>query len=95
MTGLLELQWVLRGFFELPTKDVSRVLRVLASIEHILLEDRGAVRVAVDAFDKGLNFAGAPHWARSSRAFGFATFDRRLAKRAMSLALTPPEELPV
>lgn len=93
VTVLLELEWVLRGFYELPTRDVSRVLRALASIEHIVLEDRDAVLVAVDAFDKGIEFADALHLARSSRASGFATFNQRLAKRARSLALTPQVEL--
>lgn len=93
VTVLLELEWVMRGFYELPTRDISRVLRALASIEHITLEDRDAVLVAVDAFDKGLDFADALHLARSSRASGFATFDQRLVKRAQGLALTPPVEL--
>ncbi len=93
VTVLLELEWVLRGFYELRTKDISRVLRALASIEHITLEDRNAVLVAIDAFDKGLNFADALHLARSSRASGFATFDKRLVKRAKGLALAPPVEL--
>lgn len=82
MTVLLELEWVTREFYELPAKDVSRVLRALASIKHITLEDRDAVLVAVEAFDKGLDFADALHLARSSRASGFATFDQRRAKRA-------------
>jgi predicted nucleic-acid-binding protein len=93
VTVLLELEWVLRGFYELRPRDISRVLRALASIEHIKLEDRDAVLVAVDAFDKGLDFADALHLARSSRASGFATFDARLAKRAKGLALAPPVEL--
>ena len=93
VTVLLELEWLMRGFYELPRKDASRVLRALASIEHVTLEDRNAVLAAVDAFDKGLDFADALHLARSSRASGFATFDRRLAKRAKGLALTPPVEL--
>ena len=90
---MLELEWVMRGFYELPRRDIARVLRALASIEHIKLEDRDAVLVAVDAFDKGLDFANALHLARSSRVSGFATFDQRLAKRAKGLALTPPVEL--
>jgi predicted nucleic-acid-binding protein len=93
VTVLLELEWVLRGFYELSTRDISRVLQALASIEHITLEDRDAVLVAVDAFDKGLDFSDALHLARSSRASGFATFDQRLAKRAKGLALAPPVEL--
>jgi predicted nucleic-acid-binding protein len=93
VTVLLELEWVMRGFYELSTRDISRVLRALASIEHVTLEDRDAVLVAVDAFDKGLDFADALHLAHSSRASGFATFDRRLAKRAKGLGLAPPVEL--
>ena len=38
----------MRGFYELPTRDISRVLRALAGIEHITLEDRDAVLVAVE-----------------------------------------------
>ena len=93
VTVLLELEWVMRGFYGLPATDISRVLRSLSSIEHITLEDRGAVLMALDAFDKGLDFADALHMARSSRASGFATFDKRLAKRAKGLALSPPVEL--
>lgn len=93
VTVLLELEWLLRGFYELPLIDISRVLRALAGIEHITLEDRDAVLVAIDAFGKGLDFADALHLARSSCASGFATFDQRLAKRARSLALVPPVEL--
>lgn len=93
VTVLLELEWVMRGFYGLPPTDISRVLRALTTIEHITLEDRDAVLEAVDAFGKGLDFADALHMARSSRASRFATFDRRLAKRARGLALKPPVEL--
>ena len=93
VTVMLELEWVMRGFYELPTKDSSRVLRALASIEHITLEDRDAVLAALDAFDKGLDFADALHLARSSRASGFSTFDQRLANRAKRIGLTPPVSL--
>ena len=68
-------------------------MRALASIEHVTLEDRDAVLMALDGFGKGLDFADALHLARSSRAAGFATFDKRLAKRAKALGLTPPVAL--
>jgi predicted nucleic-acid-binding protein len=90
VTVLLELERILRGFYELPTKDISRVLRALTSIEHISIEDRDAVLVAVDAFDKGLDFADALHLARSARASGFSTFDKRLARRAKALSSMLP-----
>lgn len=93
VTVLLELEWVLRGFYDLPAKDVSRVLRALTRIEHLTLEDRDAVLTALDAFDKGLDLADALHLARSARAAGFVTFHQRLAKRAKALRLTPPVQL--
>ena len=93
VTVVLELEWVMRGFYQLPPKEVAGVLRALASIAHIALEDRDAVLAAVDAFDKGMDFADALHLARSARASGFATFDKRLAKRANSLGLTPAVQL--
>jgi len=93
VTVLLELEWVMRGFYGLPKGDISRVLRALTSIEHVTLEDRDAVLVAVGAFDKGLDFADAFHVARSSRASGFATFDQQLAKRALRLGMAPPVAL--
>lgn len=90
VTVLLELEWVMRGFYELPRRDIVRALRALAGIEHVTLEDRDAVLAAIDAFEAGLDFADALHLARSARATGFATFDRALARRARRLALTPP-----
>ncbi|MEN9315014.1 MAG: hypothetical protein RIS35_1407 [Pseudomonadota bacterium] len=93
VTVILELEWVMRGFYELPRQDISRVLRALAGIEHVTLEDRDAVLATLDAFDEGLDFADALHLARSARASGFRTFDKRLARRAKGLALPSPVEL--
>ncbi len=93
VTVLLEFEWVMRGFYALPQKEISKVLRALTNIEHITLEDRSAVMGALDAFDQGLDFADALHLARSSRASVFVTFDQRLAKRTKTLTMKPPVEL--
>lgn len=93
VTVLLELEWVMRGFYGMRPRDVSRVMRALAGIEHVTIEDRNAVLSALDAFDAGLDFADALHVARSSRASVFATFDRKLARRADALGLMPAVEL--
>ena len=89
VTVLLELEWVLRGFYELPRAEVSRIFRALAGIEHVTVEDRDAVLLALDAFDRRMDFADALHLARSSRASGFVSFDRRLVKRAQALGWAP------
>lgn len=92
VTVLLELEWVMRGFYDLPRRDIVRALRALAGIEHVTLEDRDNVLAALDAFEAGLDFADALHLARSARAGAFATFDRVLAKRAQRLRLSPAVE---
>ena len=93
LTVLLELEWVMRGFYAIPRRGVLRALRALAGIEHITIEDRDAVLAALDAFEGGLDFADALHLMRSSRASAFATFDKNLAQRAKRLGLTPTIEL--
>jgi predicted nucleic-acid-binding protein len=93
VTVLLELEWVMRGFYALSRRDVAKVMRALIGIEHITIEDRGAVLAALDAFDAGLDFADALHLCRSGRAAAFATFDRRLVARAKRLAASPAIEL--
>ena len=52
VTVLLELEWVMRGFYELPPPAFSQVMRALAGIEHITMEDRDAVLAALDAFER-------------------------------------------
>lgn len=93
VTVLMEFEWVMRGFYDLPLRDMVSVFRALAGIEHISIEDRAAVMAALEGFEKGLDFADALHVARSARASAFATFDQRLAKRAKGLALSPSVEL--
>ena len=82
LTVILELEWVLRGFYDLPRGEVVEVLRALSGVEHITLEDRSAVLSAMDLHAAGLDFADALHLVRSQKASAFVTFDGRLARRA-------------
>ena len=93
VTVLLEFEWVMRGFYSMARTEIARVLRALVGIEHVTIEDRAAVLMALDAFDVGLDLADALHVCRSERATAFLTFDRRLAKRAIRSPLTPRVEL--
>jgi predicted nucleic-acid-binding protein len=93
VTVLLEMEWVMRGFYELPRIDIERVFRALLGIGHVTVEDRGAVIDALDLFGEGMDFADALHLARSQRAAAFVTFDRRLARRAAELASALEVEL--
>jgi predicted nucleic-acid-binding protein len=88
-TVLLELEWVLRGFYQVPVAQVCAVFRALVGIEHITIEDRDAVLLAVEWAEQGMDFADSLHVARSARASSFVTFDQKLVKRAQRLGVSP------
>ena len=84
---LLEFEWVLRGFYEFKRAEISTIFRALVGVEHVSIEDRDAILTALGAYAKGMDFADALHVARSRKAAGFLTFDRKLAKGARKAGL--------
>lgn len=93
VTVLLEFEWVMRGFYELDRTKIASVLVALAGIEHVSIEDRGAILAAVQAYQQGFDFADALHVVRSRQSSAFATFDRTLSRRAARVALPLRVEL--
>src|ERR1051326_9134444 len=81
-TVLLETEWVLRSLYGFSTDSLAAALRGLAGLGTVFLEDELIVAKALDWFEEGLDFAGALHLARAGSAKRFATFDRKLARRA-------------
>jgi predicted nucleic-acid-binding protein len=81
-TVLLETEWVLRSLYAFSTDNLDGALRALAGLPGVFLEDEVAVAKALDWFKDGLDFADALHLARIGSAEQFATFDRKLARRA-------------
>ena len=93
-TVVLELEWVLRGGYGHPPKNVCRVIEHLLSLDHVEVEDRAVVESALGNLRKGLDFADALHHASSRACEAFLTFDARgFAAKARRLAITPPVRL--
>lgn len=84
-TVLLETAWVLSYAYGLDDKAIARVLRGLAGLPNVELEDERAVAEALGALERGLDFADALHLASRGDAERFVTFDRRLARRAAAV----------
>ena len=94
-TVLLELEWVLRGYYTVPPADVVRVLRHLLGLTHVRIEDRGAVETAVALVERGLDFADALHHASYRDCDAMASFDDKgFARRAAKLGLAPRVVIP-
>lgn len=91
VTVVLELEWVMRGFYEVDRDAFCDVLLHLLGLPQVTVERWEAVEAALEVHRKGIEFADALHWALSRGCTGLATFDdRRFARRARRLGLEPP-----
>ena len=93
-TVLLELEWVLRGYYKSPVDDVLTVLTHLLAMSHVDVEDRVAVELATAALGDGFDFADALHHASSRHCTSMATFDdKKFARRASAKGWKPTVKL--
>ena len=93
-TVVLELEWVLRGYYKSPPEDVLAVLSHLLAMPNLEVEDRVAVELAATALGDGFDFADALHHASSRHCSSMATFDdKKLARRASAKGWKPPVKL--
>jgi predicted nucleic-acid-binding protein len=84
-TVLLESEWDLRFSYELPPKVILQALRNIVGLPNVVVAQQREIAEALDGFEQGLDFADALHLASSRRAGRFATFDKKLIKRAEKL----------
>jgi len=95
LTTVLELEWVLRGFYELPPAAFCDAAEHLIGMPHVTVERWEAVKDAIDLHREGFDFADALHWACSRNCDRLATFDERgFARRARKLSLEPEVFVP-
>jgi len=95
-TVLLELEWVLRGYYGYPAKAIRAAFDYLLSQPHINIEDRPQVENALRNSAAGLDFADALHHASYATCARVASFDDRgFARRSDKLKLQPPVKVPL
>lgn len=91
---VLELEWVLRGYYKSPPEDVLTVLMHLLAMPNLEIEDRVAVELAAAAVGDGFDFSDALHHASSRHCTSMATFDdKKFARRATAKGWKPPAKL--
>jgi predicted nucleic-acid-binding protein len=94
LTVVLELEWVMRGFYAIAREPFCRAIEHLLGMRHVTVERWEAVKDAVDLHRRGLDFADALHWSCSRGCERLVSFDdRRFVRRAARLHLRPPVEL--
>jgi predicted nucleic-acid-binding protein len=95
LTVILELEWVMRGFYEVAPETFCQAVEHLLGVPHVTVERWDAVKDAVDLHRRGLDFADALHWVCSKSCTRFETFDDRgFVRRAKRLNLMPEVAVP-
>ena len=90
LTVVLELEWVMRGFYDLLPAAFCDAVEHLLGLPHVTVERWEAVKDALDLHRRGFDFADALHWATSRDCERLVTFDdRRFARRARGMGLRP------
>jgi predicted nucleic-acid-binding protein len=92
---VLELDWVMRGYYQFKPAEVLTALRHLLGMGHVTVEDRSAIEQAMANCEAGLDFADALHHASYRACTSVVSFDdRKFARRAKSLGLAPGVAVP-
>lgn len=95
LTVILELEWVLRAFYGFAGEDFIRVVKHLLGLPNVSVEEWPRITDALAWHADGLDFADALHLLASSHCAEFMSFDdRRFARRAKRLGVTPAVVVP-
>ncbi|MDP2804333.1 MAG: type II toxin-antitoxin system VapC family toxin [Gallionellaceae bacterium] len=96
LTVILEFEWVLRAFYGFSAKDFVRVVEHLLGLPNVSVEEWARIADALALHADGLDFADSLHLLASSHCTALMSFDdRRFARRAKRLGVTPEVVVPV
>ena len=95
LTVVLELESVLRAFYEFSSEEFVAVVRHLLGLPNVTVEEWPRVLDALAWYNEGIDFADALHLLASGHCDEFLSFDdRRFARRAQRLGLKPAVVVP-
>jgi predicted nucleic-acid-binding protein len=81
-TVILELEWVLRFSYKLNLSVISTTVQTILSTDNFIIEQHSAITQALQWYQQGMDFADALHLSASLHAEQFASFDKKLLKKA-------------
>ncbi len=94
-TVILELEWVMRGYYRFSQKETLGALRHLLQMAHVMIEDRAAIEQALSLCTAGVDLADALHHSSYRSCASMASFDdRKFARRAKKLGISPTVFVP-
>ena len=84
-TVILELEWVLRFSYDLNRTIIATTLQKILTTDNFTIEQQSTLEQALQWYQQGMDFADALHLASSLHADKFASFDKKLLKKATVL----------
>ena len=94
-TVLLEMEWVMRGYYKFSTAQIAGVINHLLALPQVNVEDRESIVQALSHCQAGLELADALHHASYRGCDSVASFDdKQFAQRARRMGLTPRVVVP-
>ena len=95
LTVILELEWVLRDFYGFAADDFVRVVKHMLGLPNVSVEEWPRIADALAWHTERMDFADALHLLASNHCTEFTFFDdRRFARRAKRLGVTPTVVVP-
>ena len=94
LTVVLELEWVMRGFYEADREAFCAVIDHLLGMRHVTVERWEAVKDSIELHRTGVDFADALHWATSKGCDSLLSFDKAFVRSATRIGLKPPVAIP-
>lgn len=91
-TVLLELVWVLEAHDCTP-QEIEAGLTLLFGLQNFRPANVQSLRAALSAYSKGMDFADALHLNMSKAEDEMKTFDKKFARKAAALRLSPAVNL--
>jgi predicted nucleic-acid-binding protein len=94
-TVLLELEWVMRGYYKFSRAQIAAVLNHILALPQVTVEDRISIVQALSHCEAGLELADALHHASYRDCDSMASFDdKQFARRAKRMGLAPRVVVP-
>jgi predicted nucleic-acid-binding protein len=88
-TVILETEWVLRYAYHFKPLKIADAFQSLFGLSNVQIEEPLIIAAAIEWHKKDLDFADALHLAKSQASRSFATFDKKLIKKALKLTNIP------
>jgi predicted nucleic-acid-binding protein len=94
-TVLLELEWVMRGYYKFSRVQIAAVLNHILALPQVTVEARASIVQALSHCEAGIELADALHHASYRDCDSMASFDdKQFARRAKRMGLAPRVVVP-